>query len=366
MKRNLQLDFLRFLGVALVVIHHVPFHDSTTFGAVISFIQTGGWIGVDLFFMLSGYLIATLIIKEYQANQTFNIRLFLIRRGFKIYPAYYFLLIYQFWYSANFAKHQQSLTRFYHEFFFIANYSKNNNGHLWSISVEEHFYVLLAIAFVAMIKLKKVNFKTMFVLYLVLLAVGFGCRTYNYFAYNNYDFDRDYTRSHLRFDALFFGVLIAFIANYRKEFLHRIRAYKYKTVFFILAIAFLTTNFIFGRWDNRWQSVISLSLNPICFGYLMVCLLDYQHPTFIKVIKPLAYIGTYSYSIYLFHMHFLSLSLKLFHFGLPVFYISYFVFALVGGIIVSRCIEYPFLKVRERYFPNRYKLARQQVAASGK
>ncbi|RZL28898.1 MAG: acyltransferase, partial [Pedobacter sp.] len=73
MKRNLQLDFLRFCGVALVVIHHVPFHDSTAFGAIISFLQTGGWIGVDLFFMLSGYLIASLIIKEYQANQTFNI-----------------------------------------------------------------------------------------------------------------------------------------------------------------------------------------------------------------------------------------------------------------------------------------------------
>lgn len=356
MKRNLQLDFLRFCGVALVVIHHVPFHDSTAFGAIISFLQTGGWIGVDLFFMLSGYLIASLIIKEYQANQTFNIKLFLIRRGFKIYPAYYFLIIYQFWYSANFAKHHQSLTRFFHEFFFIANYTKNNNGHLWSISVEEHFYVLLAIAFVIMIKFKKVNFKTMLVLYLMLLAIGVGFRTYNWFTYGNYDFDRDYTRSHLRFDAMFFGVLIAFLANYRKACMQRLKAYKYKPIIFVLCILFLLTNFIYGRWDHPWQGIISLSLNPICFGYIMVCMLDYHNPTFIKIIKPLAYIGTYSYSIYLFHIHFLGLALKLYHFGKPVFYISYIVFALVGGIIVSKCIEYPFLKIRERYFPNRYKL----------
>jgi peptidoglycan/LPS O-acetylase OafA/YrhL len=356
MKRNLQLDFLRFMGVILVVIHHVPFHDTTIFGAFISVIQTGGWAGVDLFFVLSGYLIAGLIIKEYEANQTFNIRLFLIRRGFKIYPAYYFYLIYQFWYSANFAKYPQQLNRFFHEVFFLTNYTKNNNGHLWSISVEEHFYVLLAITFVVLIKLKKVNLKSMLELYLALLAVGVFFRTYNFFIYHNYNFDRDYTPSHLRFDAMFFGVLIAFVANYRKQFMQRVLSNKYRPLYFILCLLFISTNFIYGRWDTPWQAIISLSLNPICFGYIMVCLMDYNNPTFLKIIKPLSYIGAYSYSIYLFHIHFLVLSLRLYHYGLTVFYISYVAFAFIGGIIVSKAIEYPFLKIRERYFPNRYKL----------
>ncbi len=355
MKRNLQLDFLRFIGVILVVMHHVPFHDSTAFGSFISVIQTGGWVGVDLFFVLSGFLIANLIIKEYEAKQTFNIKLFLIRRGFKIYPAYYLFIIYQFWYSANFAKYHQSATRFFHEFFFIANYTKNNNGHLWSISVEEHFYVLLAIAFVIMIKLKKVNLKTMVILYAVLLFVAVFCRTYNYVVYANYDFDRDYTRSHVRFDAMFFGVLIAFVANYKKELMQRILTNKYRPFYFILSLLFIATNFMFGRWDHPWQATLSLSLNPICFGYLMVCLMDYHHPTFLKIIRPLAYVGMYSYSIYLFHIHFLTQSLKLYHYGLTLFYLSYIAFALIGGIIVSKSIEYPFLKIREKYFPNQYK-----------
>lgn len=360
-KRNLQLDFLRFVGVFLVVVSHLPFHDESSFGAVISVIQTGGWIGVDLFFMLSGYLIAGLMIKEYKAHGSFNIRLFLIRRGFKIYPAYYFFIFYQFFYSIYVNHRPQSLERLWHEFFFFANYSKNNNGHLWSISVEEHFYVFLAIAFVIMIKFGKVNFKTMLGIYLVLLAVGLGCRTYNYFAYPNYDFDRDYTRSHLRFDAMFFGVLIAFVANYRQQLLNRILANKLRPVFFVLCVLFLSTNFIFGRWDHRILSVVHLSVNPICFGYIMVCLMDTQQIGFLKTIKPFAYIGMYSYSIYLFHIHFLYLSVRLFERNSFLFYSSYIVFALVGGILVSKAIEYPFLKIRERLFPSKSLQGRGEV-----
>lgn len=353
-KRNLQLDFLRFVGVFLVVVSHLPFHDESAFGAVISVMQVGGWVGVDLFFVLSGYLIAGLMIKEYKAHGTFNIRLFLIRRGFKIYPAYYFFIFYQFFYSIYVNHRPQRLERLWHEFFFFANYSKNNNGHLWSISVEEHFYVFLAIAFVVMIKFKKVNFKTMLGIYIALLVVGVGCRLYNYIAFSNYDFDREYTRSHLRFDAMFFGVLIAFVANYRQQLMQKILSNPLRRLYVVLCLMFLATNFIFGRWDQRIISVINLSLNPVCFGYLMVCLIDTHQKGFLKSIRPLSYIGMYSYSIYLFHIHFLYLSVRLFEKNTFFFYSSYLVFALVGGIVVSKAIEYPFLKIRERFFPSKY------------
>lgn len=354
MNRNLQLDFLRFLGVFLVVVHHYPFHDESSFGAVMSVIQTGGWIGVDLFFVLSGYLIAGLMIKEYNAKGSFNIRLFLIRRGFKIYPAYYFLIIYQFFYSLYATDYPQKLNRLWHEVFFFANYSKNNNGHLWSISVEEHFYVFLAIAFVVMIKLKKVNFKTMLGLYLALLIVGLSCRIYNYLSYPIYDFDRDYTRSHLRFDAMFFGVLIAFLVNYRKRFMGRLLNDRWKPVYVILCVLFLASNFIYGRYDHRIISVIHLSVNPICFGYIMVCLIHYHQEKFLKAIRPFAYLGMYSYSIYLFHIHFMFLTIRFFERNTFWCYTVYFLLAMVGGIIVSKVIEYPFLKLRERYFPSRF------------
>jgi peptidoglycan/LPS O-acetylase OafA/YrhL len=353
MKRNLQLDFLRFLGVFLVVVHHYPFHDESAFGGVISVIQTGGWIGVDLFFVLSGYLIAGLMIKEYNAKGSFNIRLFLIRRGFKIYPAYYFFILYQFLYSFFITNNTQRLDRLWHEVFFFANYAKNNNGHLWSISVEEHFYVFLAIAFVLMIKFKKVNFKTMLGLYLALLIVGLSCRIYNYVTYPVYDFNRDYTRSHLRFDAMFFGVLIAFLVNYRKHFMDRLLQSRLKPVYFVLCLLFLSTNFIYGRYDHRIISVVNLSLNPICFGYILVCLVNYHQIGFLKVIKPFAYVGMYSYSIYLFHIHFISLTAFYFARNTFMFYASYLLLALIGGIIVSKVIEYPFLKLRERFFPSR-------------
>lgn len=361
MKRNLQLDFLRFLGVFLVVVHHYPFHDESAFGSVISVIQTGGWIGVDLFFVLSGYLIAGLMIKEYQAKGSFNIRLFLIRRGFKIYPAYYFFILYQFIYTFYVDNYSLKLERVLREVFFIANYGKSNNGHLWSISVEEHFYVFLAIAFLIMINLKKVNFKTMLGLYLALLVIGLSCRIYNYISYPVYDFDRDYTRSHLRFDAMFFGVLIAFLVNYRKHFMERLLASKWKPICFIGCVLFLATNFIYGRYDHRLISVVSLSLNPICFGYMMICLIHYNQNVFLKFIRPLSNVGMYSYSIYLFHIHFISVTALYFQKNTFGFYATYFLLALIGGVIVSKVIEYPFLKLRERFFPNKYSPAVSKV-----
>jgi len=359
MKRSLQLDFLRFIGVILVVVHHVPFSDKSSFGKFISVVQTGGWVGVDLFFVLSGYLIAGLMIKEYKTNQSFNLRLFLIRRGFKIYPAYYFFITYQFFYRAYFTDYPQRLNRFFHEVFFIANYEKNNNGHLWSISVEEHFYVLLAIVFVFMIKYKKLTIKTVFIFYLTLLVIGLTCRTYNLITYPKYDFDRDYTRSHIRFDAMFFGVLLAFLTSYKKDFITKLVRHQYRLWFLLICVSFIATNFIYGRYENRIISVVNLAVNPICFGYIMIFLVNYNQAKFLKLIKPLSFIGVYSYSIYLFHMHFLMLSLMLFKPASFGFYAGYVSLALIGGIVVSKCIEYPVLKIREKYFPSGY---RQKVS----
>lgn len=84
--RNLGLDILRFIACSLVIFNHVQGPENLNI-----FIQTlkkGGWIGVDLFFVLSGFLIASLLFKEHKASGSIDLKRFLIRRGFKIYPAF--------------------------------------------------------------------------------------------------------------------------------------------------------------------------------------------------------------------------------------------------------------------------------------
>jgi len=352
MKRNLQLDFLRFCGVFLVMMNHIRVMGHSPLDNCIQRISVGGWIGVDLFFMLSGYLVSGLIFNEYKLHQSFDGKNFLIRRGFKIYPTYYIFLLFTFFFFNYFTKAHYSLAGLFHESIFISNYSSYNNVHVWSICVEEHFYFLLTLVFFVLIKYKKVELKSFVLIYLFLLVLGLVCRTYNYFHYTDYNFDRDYTRSHFRFDSLFFGVLLAYIAHYKNYLFDNLLKNKFNVVFCILSVLFLLSNFVFYRETSRWLSVINLSVNPICFGYLMLNIIRYKNELFIKIIAPLSYIGKYSYSIYLFHRFFDVIAKSVTKHAIP-YYLLYFILSIVGGIIISKTIEYPIINIRERYFPSR-------------
>ena len=78
--RNKRLDFLRGMAIVLVLLFH-------------SHLSNAGWVGVDLFFVLSGFLISGLLFDEYKRRASISFKRFFIRRGFKIYPAYYVFLL---------------------------------------------------------------------------------------------------------------------------------------------------------------------------------------------------------------------------------------------------------------------------------
>ena len=82
--RNGRLDILRCVAVVLVMIHHA---------GISPFFTRVGWIGVDLFFVLSGFLISGLLFSEYQRRGSIDFKRFFIRRGLKIYPAFYVFLL---------------------------------------------------------------------------------------------------------------------------------------------------------------------------------------------------------------------------------------------------------------------------------
>ena len=81
--RNQSLDTLRFLAILLVLGFHVPYYHAWA---------TAGWIGVDLFFVLSGFLISGLLFREFQTTGAINFWRFILRRGLKIWPPFYALL----------------------------------------------------------------------------------------------------------------------------------------------------------------------------------------------------------------------------------------------------------------------------------
>src|SRR5262249_62023019 len=84
-----QLDFLRGIAVLLVIANHLPgqlpIPSTGYFAPFVKVASDFGWTGVDLFFVLSGFLVGGLIFKEWQQRSAFDIRRFLIRRAFKIW-----------------------------------------------------------------------------------------------------------------------------------------------------------------------------------------------------------------------------------------------------------------------------------------
>jgi peptidoglycan/LPS O-acetylase OafA/YrhL len=135
-KRIPSLDGLRAVSIATVVVghaaraHHFP-------GIWSAFGNTG----VRIFFVISGYLITTILLSEYARSGTINLREFYIRRGYRIFPAaFVFLMV-----TALVDRHEMTWYHFAAAFFYLANYDYSRPwifGHLWSLSVEEQFYIL--------------------------------------------------------------------------------------------------------------------------------------------------------------------------------------------------------------------------------
>jgi peptidoglycan/LPS O-acetylase OafA/YrhL len=136
-KRIPSLDGLRAISISLVILGHLVKWKHLSLDVVGNY----GSLGVFVFFVLSGYLITNLLLREYERSSTVNLRDFYMRRAFRIFPAAFVFLavvIGVYW-------HQM---RWYHitaAMLYVANMDISRPwifGHLWSLSIEEQFYLL--------------------------------------------------------------------------------------------------------------------------------------------------------------------------------------------------------------------------------
>jgi peptidoglycan/LPS O-acetylase OafA/YrhL len=111
-----------------------------------------GWVGVDLFFVLSGFLISGLLFDEYKRLGSIAFKRFMIRRMFKLYPAFYTMLIVNY-FAESALGHVSSPAQYLTEATYLQNYLSPIWGHTWSLVVEEHFYILLPLFLLALIRL---------------------------------------------------------------------------------------------------------------------------------------------------------------------------------------------------------------------
>src|SRR3954467_2052645 len=144
-RRIVGLDLLRLLAVGLVLGRHLwDAPPSLPEGARAFFAawQRGGWVGVDLFFVLSGFLVSGLLFTEFRAHGSISPLRFYARRAWKIYPPYLVMIA-----ATTGAILAQGFVferiQLVAEVLFFQNYVKGLWNHTWSLAVEEHFYLLL-------------------------------------------------------------------------------------------------------------------------------------------------------------------------------------------------------------------------------
>jgi len=361
--RNQKLDILRAVAVLLVLGRH---SEGPRFWNFV------GWVGVDLFFVLSGFLISGLLFAEYKATGDIGWKRFFVRRGFKIYPAYYALILATFVWQI--AAHEYIPFRLYvPELLMYQNYAEHLWLHTWSLAVEEHFYIFLPLILLLLVRWRsgKYSSEPFRAVPHICLIISIACllqRLYVVMTLPDLASNWGYVlfRSHLRFDSLFFGVFLGYLHHFRQQELTRFMAMRLPRILLPLASVILLLPCTFLAIQSKFLLVFGLTSLYLGFGGLLICALygwrngKTGAPTaFRKFGIPAiaAYIGKYSYSIYLWHPMISQHDQAFLHFVWPhvagkALFAGNILVELVVGIALSLAIEGPALNFRDRYFPS--------------
>jgi len=350
-RRIIELDVLRGIAVIMVMGPHVP--------AYPVWAKVGGW-GVLLFFVLSGFLISNLIFTEYVRHSSIDIMRFYVRRALKVYPSFYLLLagtvIYCF--LSNLPMTWQP---FFGELILTQNYLGGMWGHTWSLAVEEHFYLLLPIALLLMVRTWPGAVNPFRLVPYVSLLLGVGClgaRLWMAYRYPVFDHRTHISFSHLCFDSLFFGVLLSYLHNFRPETLKLLTGRWRKPVFVAATIAIMPCLILDPV--NPLVYTFGISLAYQSFGLLLILSLYKEKPIapIGRAERAIAWIGTYSYNIYLVHvplaMAFASIASRLDGAINQYLLHAIYCFSCFGtGFAISKLVEIPILRIRDRLLPSR-------------
>jgi peptidoglycan/LPS O-acetylase OafA/YrhL len=374
-KRNLQLDVLRGLAILLVFGRHVelPYPDGPI-GALGQVWFRIGWLGVDLFFVLSGFLIGGLLLSEVVRHGRIDVPRFLIRRGFKLYPGYLVFIAYLLLMPVAKAIAAgrdagavlaEGWTHYWPNLLFLQNYVATPAGHTWSLAVEEHFYFLLPFALAALAWAGRLRLLAPACVAMVPLFIGLRAVS----LWSDDAFAETMSATHLRLDALLFGVGIRALAQFSPERFEALRRWRGPL---LAAGVLLWLPHYFGDPASPWIRTLGLTSTYLGSAAFLIAAyhtrahdLGWLRPAMAPVAAVLAWVGVYSYAIYLWHITtFGFVSRLLGSAGLsgdagisPFAWVLSASVMSAGAVVIGAAatfvVEWPVLNVRDRLFPSR-------------
>ncbi|HYC33081.1 MAG TPA: acyltransferase, partial [Gemmatimonadales bacterium] len=349
------LDGLRGLAIALVLVMHSP---ETLLGGVLFRVTRMGWIGVDLFFVLSGFLITGILLDT--KGQPGYFRSFYARRILRIFPLYYGFLAFIVllpragqlaqWLGAPYVQDHQPWFWTHTTNWLVGLDPRHEGlnsgfGHLWSLSIEEQFYLVWPLV-VALASPRALRW----ILAAVLLA-GMGLRLW--LASNGADLLVLYHLTPTRLDPLAVGALLALLARARGLEAAR-EPYSWAVV--VLAVVAGAGVILAQGSPNREALVFAWTVPAVAAAWGVVLLRAAIRPVPSRWLTsgPLTGLGQVSYAVYLFapSVEHLLVGLRLGPAELgPALGFALMVAATIGLATVSwHLVERPILSLK-RYVP---------------
>lgn len=297
------LDGLRGVAILLVLLHGFDVLQNVS-GAVRAFdvVLDAGWIGVQLFFVLSGFLI-TGILLDTRASPSYY-RSFFLRRVLRIFPLYYGVLFVAFaiipWLvpvAQDYGRHQVWLWTYLANYVSPFGYGEAAFPHFWSLCVEEQFYL----AWPFLVRFGSIRGVALFSAALVVIAAASRVYLRLHFA-EPVGHETAYMFTPCRVDALAIGALAAVVT--RVEWLaSRWRRFGSRNLYMLGAVV-ICAGLLGGGIGRVGMAMQFFGYPIIALGFALVLLAALQGETWATRVlsaAPLRRCGTYSYGMYVFY-----------------------------------------------------------------
>ena len=341
-KLRIDIEALRGLSVILVILYHFRL-ENLDFQII-----KGGFLGVDIFFVISGFIITKIIIEN--DIQKFSLLNFYERRIKRIIPLFSVVLIIStislpfifndFLVNKNVNSSIATTAAISNFYFWLTSTlyqfaQKNNliNLHFWSLAIEIQFYIFFPLLFVFFRKKEKLIHLAAFILFLIsYLFVIKIYKVHNFFNFYN---------SGSRVFEFFSGVLIFFYSDYlRNKIKKEFHSYVYILGIIILFLYLYYFN-VEGRHPNPFSIILIIGMG------LLIVFNQEKQLAYIK--NKLSYLGKISYSLYLWHFPILLIGFNYFKDFTDFIKLILILLCFIISTISYLLIENKFRKIKLRY-----------------